>query len=171
MTALRAVVRIGEQPPLGDGVVPQVVAHLYGTGLARFVAFRVTDGPELIRVPGAYAADFEAEPAYPVTDLLLALPETRALSSAGQRLDTLSTKAEANYGQSFEAMVFTTDVEWGSDGYGRLFEGRSQLEAHPFDGVATATLLDGASERQREALATNLDRLDGTTAVYTADGD
>ncbi|WP_324758035.1 hypothetical protein [Haloarcula montana] len=171
MTALRAVVRFGEHQPLGEGVVPLVEAHLYGDGLARFVAFRVTDGPELERVPGAYAADFDADPAYPVTDLLLAFPETRGLSSVGQRLDTLSTKAEANYDQSFEAMVFTTDVEWGSDGYGRLFEGRSQLEAHPFDGVATVTLLPGASERQREGLRANLDRLDGTTAVYTADSD
>lgn len=171
MTALRAVVRLGERPPLGDGMIPVLEAHLYGTGLARFVAFRVTDGPEFTRVSGAYAPDFDADPAYPVTDLLLALQETRALSSVAQRLDTLSTKAEANYGQSFEAMVFTTDVEWGSDGYGRLFEGRSQLEAHPFDGVATVTLLDGASETQRDALAANLDRLDGTTALYTADSD
>ncbi|MFC6973442.1 hypothetical protein ACFQL1_00265 [Halomicroarcula sp. GCM10025709] len=131
MTTLRAVVRLGDRPPLGEGMVPLVEAHLYGGGLARFVAFRVTDGPELERIPGAYAPDFGADPAYPVTDLLLALPETRGLSAVGQRLDTLSTKADANYGQSFDAMVFTTDVEWGSDGYGRLFEGRSQLEAHP----------------------------------------
>jgi hypothetical protein len=171
MTVLSAVVRVGDRPPIGDGVVPQVEAHLYGTGLARFVAFDVAEGPELNRVPGAYAPDFAADPAYPVTDLLLALPATRALSSVGQRLDTLSTKAEANYGQSFEAMVFTTDVEWGSDGYGRLFEARSQLEAHPFEGIVSITLLDAATATQRNALRTNLDRIDGATRVLTtADG-
>lgn len=168
MSTLAAVLRVGETPPIGTGMVPRVEAHLYDGGLPRLVAYRVTEGPELERYPGGYAPDFAAETTYPVTDVLLAIPEARALSSIGQRLDTLSTKAEANYGRDFGAMVFTTDVEWGSDGYGRLFEARSQLEAHPFDGQVTVTLTPGATDEQTAALRENLDRIAGPTRVYVS---
>ncbi|GGN89618.1 hypothetical protein [Haloarcula pellucida] len=171
MSVLAAVLRVGETPPIGAGMAPRVEAHLYDGGLPRLVAYRVREGPELERHPGAYALDFAAEPAYPVTDVLLALPDTRGLSSIGQRLDTLSTKAEANYGRDFGAMVFKTDVEWGSDGYGRLFEARSQLEAHPFDGQVTVTLTPAVTDEQAAALRANLDRLAGLTRVYVSDSD
>jgi len=166
MSALAAVVRIGERPQIGSGAIPAVEAHLYAGTVPRFVAFRVTDGPELERVSGAYAPAFDREPPYPVTDILLAFEVARALSAISQRLNTLSTKAEANYDRSFREMVFATAVEWGSDGYGRLFEARSQLEAHPFEGVVEATVTPAATEDQRAALVANLDRIDGTTRVY-----
>lgn len=166
MSALAAVLRVGERPQIGPGAVPTLEAHLYAGTVPRFVAFRVTDGPELDRVSGAYAPAFDRDPPYPVTDVLLAFEATRALSTISQRLDTLSTKAEANYGRTFEEMVFSTAVEWGSDGYGRLFEARSQLEAHPYEGVVAATVTPAATEDQRAALLSNLDRLDGDTRVY-----
>lgn len=165
MSALTAVVHVGSRPPLGGGVRPSTVAHLYGGNLPRFVAYEVTgdgDGPpRLDPVGGAYAPDFEAEPPSPITDLLLALE--RAGSSIAQRLDTLSAKAEANYGRTFREMVFTSDVKWGSDGYGRLFEARSQLEAHPFEDAVTVGTYPGVDEGVRTALAANLDRIDGPT--------
>ncbi|MBX0294284.1 hypothetical protein [Haloarcula nitratireducens] len=166
MSVLAAVIRAGETPPIGAGMVPRTEAHLYADGLSRLVAFRVTDGPAFERIDGAYAPDLGDRPAYPVTDLLLAVPALRSLSSVGQRLDALSTKAEANYGRDFAAMVFTTAVEWGSDGYGRLFEARSQLEAHPFDGEITVTLTPAATDEQARALRSNLERIDGPTRVY-----
>ncbi|WP_276271952.1 hypothetical protein [Haloarcula litorea] len=171
MSSLAAVLRVGERPTVGLGLRPRVEAHLYTGGVPRLVAFRVTDGPELTRVPGAYAPDFGAEPPSPVTDLLLAVPELREPSAVAQRLDTLSTKAEANYGRDFAGMVFTSDVEWGSDGYGRLFEARSQLEAHEYAGVVTATLTPAAAGEQASAIRTNLDRLDAATRVYTPERD
>lgn len=169
MSTLAAVVRIGEARPIGQGMDPLVEAHLYGGGLARFVAFRVTDDLRLDRVDGAYAPTLGADTPHPITDVVLAVPEARAQSSISQRLDTLSTKAEANYGRSFEEMVFSSDVEWGSDGYGRLFEARSQLEAHPYDGEIALTLTPAATPEQRRALRANLDRLPATTRAYTAD--
>jgi hypothetical protein len=169
MGALAAVVRVGKTRPIGRGMEPLVEAHLYGGGLARFVAFQVADDLSLDRVAGAYAPDLDSDTPHPITDILLALPETRAQSSISQRLDTLSTKAEANYGRTFEEMVFSSDVEWGSDGYGRLFEARSQLEAHPYEGAITLTLTPAATPAQERALRANLDRLPATTRVYTAD--
>ncbi len=172
MSVLAAVLRVGETPPIGAGMRPRFEAHLYGGGLPRFVGYRVDDGPRLVRLSGTYAPAFSESPAFPVTDLLLAVPECRALSAIAQRLDTLSTKAEANYGRDFTAMVFSTDVEWGSDGYGRLFEARSQLEAHLFEGEVSLTLTPGATADQRTALRANLDRIRGSTRVFTeADGD
>ena len=168
MSVLAATIYVGEPPPLGPGFVPRVEAHLYGGGVPRLVAFEVTDGPSLERVSGAYAPDLGAETPHPVTDLLLAVGPLRAYSSVGQRLDTLSTKAAANYGRDFTAMVFTTNVEWGSDGYGRLFEARSQLEAHPYDGSVRLVLFDGASEQTAAGLRANLRRLDADTRVLTA---
>jgi hypothetical protein len=165
VSTLTAVVHVGTPPPLGGGIQPAVVAHLYDGGLPRFVAYEVTtDGegpPRLTPVDGAYAPAFEDDPAYPVTDLLLALH--RSGSAIAQRLDTLSRKAEANYGRTFREMVFASDVAWGSDGYGRLFEARSQLEAHPYEAVVAVGCYPGASEESRRALAENLDRIDGPT--------
>jgi len=165
MSALTAVVHVGSRPPLGGGLQPAAVAHLYGASLPRFVAYEVSadgDGPpRMDPVSGAYAPDFAAEPPHPVTDLLLALG--RSGSSIAQRLDTLSAKAEANYGRTFREMVFSSDVEWGSAGYGRLFEARSQLEAHPYEDAVTVAVYPGADKAVRSALAANLTRLDGPT--------
>jgi hypothetical protein len=180
MSALTAVVQIGTAPPLGGGVEPAVVAHLYEAGIPRFLAYEVTsggdgdgstagggsDGPHLARIPGAYAPPVEAEPAYPLTDLLLGT--YREGSAISQRLDTLSQKAEANYGRTFREMVFASDVEWGSDGYGRLFEARSQLEAHPVDAVVAVGFLPGVSDDTRLAIEGNRERLDGQTPRLTA---
>lgn len=165
MSPLTAVVHVGDPPPLGGGTQPSVVAHLYEGGLPRFVAYEVSTGgagpPRFTPVDGAYAPVFEDDPAYPLTDLLLAL--YRSGSAIAQRLDTLSQKAAANYGRTFGEMVFTSDVEWGSDGYGRLFEARSQLEAHPYEAVVAVGCYPGANEESRRALAENLERIDGPT--------
>ena len=173
MSALTAVVHVGPRPPLGGGLQPAVVAHLYGGALPRFVAYEVAgreDGPPRMNpVSGAYAPDFETDRPYPITDLLCALG--RSGSSIAQRLDTLSAKAEANYGRSFREMVFSSDVEWGSDGYGRLFEARSQLEAHPYEDAVAVGAYPGIGEGVRAALADNLDRIDGPTHWLDEGGD
>lgn len=184
MSGLTAVVQIGTAPPLGGGIEPAVVAHLYEAGIPRFLAYEVTsgagdesggdagttdgnaDGPHLTRIPGAYASPFEDDTAYPLTDLLLGT--YREGSAITQRLDTLSRKAEANYGRTFREMVFASDVEWGSDGYGRLFEARSQLEAHPVEAVVAVGFLPGVSDESRLAIEENRDRLDGPTPRLTA---
>jgi hypothetical protein len=119
-------------------------------------------------VRGAYAPEFEGETrAYPITDLLLATH--REGSAIEQRLDVLSEKARANYGQDFRAMVFASDVEWGSDGYGRLFEARSQLEAHPVESAVTVGFHPGVDEGAAASIRANLARLDGPTAQFEAD--
>ena len=41
MSALTAVVRIGTRPPLGGGIEPAYVAHLYGVEWPRFVLYEV----------------------------------------------------------------------------------------------------------------------------------
>ena len=165
MSSLTATVHVGPAPPLGGGVEPAFVAHLYEGAVPRFVAYDVDSGeagpPRLDPVEGAYAPDVDDEPAYPVTDLLLALD--REASTVAQRLDTLSEKARANAGRRFREMVFASDVAWGSDGYGRLFEARSQLEAHPTEHVVVVSVLASASDAVRDALAANLERLDGPT--------
>ena len=183
MSALTAVVQIGAAPPLGGGVEPAVVAHLYEGGIPRFLAYEVTSeagddgasgdasvgGPDLTRIPGAYAPPIEDDTAYPLTDLLLGTH--REGSAITQRLDTLSRKAEANYGRTFREMVFASDVEWGSAGYGRLFEARSQLEAHPVEAVVAFGFLPGVSDEVRLAIEENRDRLDGETPRLTAGPD
>ena len=164
MSVLTAVIHVGPAPPLGGGVRPGFVAHLYDDGLPRFVAYDVSsdgDGPpRLEAVTGAYAPKLDAETAYPVTDLLLALH--RSGSAITQRLDTLSEKARANYGRTFREMVFSSDVEWGSDGYGRLFEARSQLEAHPFEDVIAVGFDASVTPEARRAIVDNLARIDGS---------
>ena len=183
MSALTAVVQIGTAPPLGGGVEPAVVAHLYEGGIPRFLAYEVTSGdgddgastesgsssPDLRRIPGAYAPPIEDDTAYPLTDLLLGTH--REGSAITQRLDTLSRKAEANYGRTFREMVFASDVEWGSAGYGRLFEARSQLEAHTVEAVVAVGFLPGVSDEVRLAIEENRDRLDGETPRLTAGPD
>lgn len=155
---LTAIVHVGEPAPLGAGVESTVVAHLHQDGLPRFLAYELGSDGELERVPGSYAPDPDGDPAYPITDLLLAL--YREGSAIGGRLDVLSTKAEANYGAGFRRKVFASDVRAGTDGYGRLFEARSQLEAHPYEAVVAAGFLPGADEDLRAAIEANLDRLD-----------
>jgi hypothetical protein len=170
MSALTAVVYIGGQPPIGGGLQPAVVAHLYEGGLPRFVAYEVTERegapPAMDPIDGAYAPEFEAAESYPITDLLLGTH--RDGSEIAQRLDVLSEKARANYGRGFREMVFTSDVEWGSDGYGRLFEARSQLEAHPVETTVVVGFHPGVSEDISAAIVANLDRIDGPTAQFEA---
>ncbi|WP_247009152.1 hypothetical protein [Halorientalis litorea] len=172
MSTLTATIHVGSEPPLGGGLEPAVVAHLYEGAVPRILAYEVATGadgpPTLDAVQGAYAPEIEAAQSYPVTDLLLALH--RDGSSIAQRLDTLSEKARANYGRTFREMVFASDVAWGSDGYGRLFEARSQLEAHPFESVVAVGFHDGASDAVRNAIADNLDRIDGPTRFLSGGG-
>lgn len=174
MSSLTAVVQIGARPPLGGGVQPAVIAHLYEGGVPRFVAYTVdADGsgpPRLEPLEGAYAPPLDTEPSYPITDLLLATH--RAGSSIAQRLDVLSEKARANYGRTFREMVFASDVEWGSDGFGRLFEARSQLEAHPYEAVVAVGTYSGINTDLERAIEDNLDRIDGPTETLgvTTDG-
>lgn len=157
MSRLTAVLTFGREPALGGGVEPVAVAHCYEEPFPRFLGYEVRESGDLDRVSGAYAPDLDAEPSYPVTDLLLALaPE---LSSIADRITTLDTKAEANYGVGFREKAFDSDVGWGSDGYGRHFEARSQLEAHPVVGVVGCGFF-GASEPVRNAIVDNLTRLD-----------
>lgn len=158
MTALVAVVHLGEAPPLGSGLRPAVVAHLYGGAVPRFVVHEVAEDGSMERVPGSYAPDLDADPSYPVTDLLLAT--RREPSAVAQRLDVLDTKARANYGSGFREKTFDSDVAWGSAGYGRHFEARSQLEAHPYGDRIAVGVHGDAPDAVREALAANLDRLD-----------
>ncbi|MFC7236328.1 hypothetical protein [Halosegnis marinus] len=159
MSRLVATLTFGREPALGGGVEPVAFAHCYEAPVPRFLGYLVRESGDLDRVPGAYAPDLDADPAYPVTDLLLALaPE---LSSIAGRIRTLDTKAEANYGVGFREKAFDSDVAWGSDGYGRHFEARSQVESHPIDGAVAYTSL-GAGEAVRAAVADNLVRLDCT---------
>jgi len=161
---LRAVVHVGDPAPLGEGFEPAVVAHLHGDGLARFVAYEVHADGTLERVPGAYAPDPGEEPPHPITDLLVALyPEG---SVAGQRLEVLSTKAEANSGVTLRERVFASDTERETPGYGRHFEARSQLEAHPYEAVVAVGTLPGIDERLRAAIEANLERLDAPTRRF-----
>jgi hypothetical protein len=164
VSSLVAVVHVGHVPPLGGGMRPTVVAHWYEGGVSRLLAYEVDEAGALDRVPGAYAPDLDEDPAYPVTDLLLAL--AREYSSVAQRLDTLDTKAEANYGASFREKVFDSQVAWGSDAYGRHFEARSQLESHLYEGRVVVGVDPDAPPAVEQSLAANLDRIDGPTAAY-----
>ncbi|MFB6118563.1 hypothetical protein [Halosegnis sp.] len=159
MSRLVATLTFGESPALGGGLEPVALAHCYADPVARFLGYTVTESGDLERVPGAYAPDPDADRPYPVTDLLLAL--ARDLSQVGDRLDTLDTKAAANYGVDFREKAFDSAVGWESDGYGRHFEARSQLEAHPIDG-AVATAVYAPAEPVTDAIAANLARLDVT---------
>lgn len=158
MPSLVAVVHVGEAPPLGGGLRPAVVAHLYVDAIPRFVVHEVTEDGSMERVPGGYAPDLDADPSYPVTDLLLAT--RREPSAVAQRLDVLDTKARANYGSGFREKTFDSDVAWGSDGYGRHFEARSQIEAHRYEDRIAVGVHPDAPADVRESLAANLDRLD-----------
>ena len=158
VTALVAVVHVGEAPPFGGGLRPAVVAHLYGGAIPQFVAHEVSEDGSMERVTGSYAPDLDADPSYPVTDLLLAL--RRGPSDVGQRLDVLDTKARANYGVGFREKAFEGDVVWGSAGYGRHFEARSQLEAHRYVDRIAVGLYTDTPPAIRDALAANLERLD-----------
>ena len=158
MPSLVAVVHVGAAPPLGGGLRPAVVAHLYVDAIPRFVVHEVAEDGSMERAPGGYAPDLDADPSYPVTDLLLAT--RREPSAVAQRLDVLDTKARVNYGAGFREKTFDSDVAWGSDGYGRHFEARSQLEAHRYEDRITAGVHPDAPADVRRALAANLDRLD-----------
>lgn len=164
MSALVAIVHVGSVPPLGGGMRPSVVAHWYEGGVSRLLAYEVGEDGSLARVAGAYAPDLDEDPSYPVTDLLLAL--AREHSTVAQRLDTLDTKAEANYGTGFREKVFDSRVAWGSDGYGRHFEARSQLESHPYEGRIAVGVDPAAPAAVERALAANLERLDAPTVAY-----
>jgi hypothetical protein len=161
VSALSAIVQIGEPLPLGGGLQPRVIAHWYEGGLSRILAYELGEDGTMSRVPGAYAPALEAEVAYPVTDILLAI--ARDNSAVAQRLDTLDTKAIANHGASFREKVFESQVAWGSDGYGRHFEARSQLESHPYDGQILAGVTPTASAAVSRCLRENLERIDGET--------
>jgi len=171
MSSLTAVIHVGSDPPLGGGMQPAVLFHLYEGGIPRFVAYEVeadeAGPPRLSPFDGAYAPPIESDPSYPVTDLLLAT--YREGSAIAQRLDVLSEKARANYGRSFREMVFASDVEWGSDGFGRLFEARSQLESHPYEAVVAVGFHAGIDADMQTAIETNLERIDGSTRTLAAD--
>lgn len=158
---LRAVVYVGDTAPIGEGFEPAYIAHLHGDGVPRFVAYEVKGTGDLERVPGAYAPDPTEEPPHPITDLLVALyPEG---SEAGQRLDVLSTKAEANAGITLQERVFSSDTERDTPGYGRHFEARSQLESHPYEAAIAVGFLPGIDDGLRSAIEWNLERLDAAT--------
>lgn len=159
--ALTAVIHLGERPALGGGLDPSHVVHLHEDGVPRLLAYALDGDGTLERVPGAYAPALDADPSYPVTDLLLAL--RRDGSAAAQRLDVLDTKARANYGTGFREKVFDSDVDWGSAGYGRHFEARSQLESHSYEGVVAVGFHPDMGETARLAIADNLARLDAET--------
>ncbi|MEF8791778.1 MAG: hypothetical protein V5A61_16745 [Haloarculaceae archaeon] len=161
MTALVAAVHVGESPPLGGGLRPAVVAHLYGGAVPWFVVHEVGEDGSMERLPGGYAPDFDADPADPVTDLLLAT--RRGPSAVAQRPDVLDTKSRANYGPGFREKTFESDVAWGSAGYGRHYEARFQLEAHPYGDRIPVGVHGGTPRDLRAALAGNLDRLDAPT--------
>ena len=168
MPSLVAVVHVGAAPPLGGGLRPAVVAHLYADTTPRFVVHEVTDDGSMERVPSTYAPDLDADRSYPVTDLLLAT--RREPSAIAQRLDVLDTKARANYGSGFREKTFDNDVAWGSDGFGRHYEARSQLEAHRYEDRIAVGVHPDASTEVREALAANLDRLDAPVDRFEAPG-
>jgi hypothetical protein len=164
--SLTAVIHLGERPALGGGLDTTHVVHCHEDGVPRLLAYAMEPDGDLARVTGAYAPDLDADPSYPVTDLLLAL--RRDGSAAAQRLDVLDTKARANYGTGFREKVFDSDVDWGSDGYGRHFEARSQLESHPYDGAVVVGFHPGVSDAARLAIADNLTRLDAETGTFHA---
>jgi len=168
MSALTGVLQVGTEPPIGGGLRPELTVHCYEGPLARLVVHEVDDDGSLHRLEGAYAPDLDADPAYPVTDVLLAARVEG--SAAAQRLRTLDRKAEANYGAGFRAKVLGNDVARGTPGYGRLFEARSQLEAHPYDGTVAAAFYPGAGDRLREAVTANLERLDARTRLLAGAG-
>jgi hypothetical protein len=143
---------------------PSVVAHWYDSSVSRLLAYDVSGDGTLERIPGTYAPNLDEDPSYPVTDLLLAT--AREYSTVAQRLDTLDTKAEANYGIGFCEKVFDSQVACGSDGYGRHFEARSQLESHPYEGRIAVGVVPGAQSSIEQSLATNLERLDAPTVAY-----
>lgn len=93
-----------------------------------------------------------------MTDLLLAT--RRGPSAVAQRLDVLDTKARANYGSGFREKTFDSDVAWGSAGYGRHYEARSQLEAHRYEDRIAVGVHTDALPAVRDALAVNVERLD-----------
>jgi hypothetical protein len=171
MSALTAVVRIGTRPPLGGGIEPAYVAHLYGVEWPRFVLYEVRStndaaGPVLDRLSGTYAPAFEGERSYPLTDLVLASAFER--SAIGDRIAVLDTKARASYRVSFREKVLDGDVSRGSPGYGRFFEARSLLEAHPYDGAITVGLQPGLAPVVETGLRENAARLDTTVDVLEA---
>lgn len=168
MSALTGVIHVGAEPPIGGGIRPELAVHCYEGPLARLVVHRVDDDGSLRRLDGAYVPDLDAEPSYPVTDLLLAA--RREGSAAAQRLDTLDRKAEANYGVGFREKVLGNEVARGTPGYGRLFEARSQLEAHPYEGTVAVAFYPGAGDRLREAVTANLERLDARTRLLVGAG-
>ncbi len=168
MSALTGVLQVGSDPPIGGGIRPELTVHCYEGPLARLVVHEVDDDGSLHRIEGAYVPDLAADPSYPVTDVLLAARMEG--SAAAQRLRTLDRKAEANYDTGFRAKVLGSDVARGSPGYGRLFEARSQLEAHPYEGTVTAAFYPGASEELRGAVRANLDRLDARTRLLAEAG-
>lgn len=176
MSALTAVVRLGSRPPLGGGIEPSHVAHLYGSAWPRFVLYEVRPadgstagaggtGPGLVR-DGTYASAFDADTPSPLTDLLLATaPERSAVSGL---LATLDTKARANYDTSFREKIVEGDVSRGSPGYGRLFEARSQLEAHPYDGLVVVSFLAGVAPTVENAIRANAARLDADVEILAS---
>jgi hypothetical protein len=185
MSALTAVVQVGTSPPLGGGIEPEYVAHLYGGEWPRFVLYAIRPaaeatgtigdateatgsaaGPVLDRLPGTYAPAFEAERSYPLTDLVLASAPER--SAVGGRLAVLDTKARANYGVSFRGKVLDSDVARGSPAYGRLFEARSLLEAHPYEGAIVLALQPGLAPVVEAGLRENAARLDSAIDVLDA---
>jgi hypothetical protein len=191
MSALTAVIHIGSRPPLGSGITPSHVAHCYGTEWPQFVLYEVgpangdgngTDsdgdedsrtesgsedggaaGPDLRWLPGAYAPAFEAERSYPLTDLLLAAAPRK--SAVGDLLGALDTKARANYGVGFREKVLEADVSRGSPAYGRLFEARSQLEAHPYNGAIVVGTHAGVAPAVSDGLRANAARIDADIEV------
>jgi hypothetical protein len=164
MSSLVAIIHVGGVPPIGGGMRPSVVAHWYANGVSRLLAYDVSNSGMLERISGTYAPDLDEDPSYPITDLLLAT--ARGHSSIAQRLDTLDTKAEANYGVGFREKVFDSQVAWGSDGYGRHFEARSQLESHSYDGRIAVGIVPGTQTAIEQSLAANLERLDASTVTY-----
>ncbi|PSQ19999.1 hypothetical protein BRD04_09375 [Halobacteriales archaeon QS_9_67_17] len=157
MSRLVATLTFGREPAVGGGIEPTALAHCYADSIPRFLGYVVDESGVFERVPGVYAPDTDADPPYPVTDLLLALAPQ--LSSIAERIETLDTKARANYGVGFREKAFDSDVAWGSDGFGRHFEARSQLEAHPLDG-AVALAVYAPGRPVVDAVADNLARLD-----------
>ena len=89
-------------------------------------------------------------------------------SAIGDRIAVLDTKARANYGVSFREKVLDGDVSRGSPGYGRFFEARSLLEAHPYDGAITVGLQPGLAPVVETGLRENAARLDTTVDVLEA---
>lgn len=63
--------------------------------------------------------------------------------------------------------MFVSDVGPGSDGYGRHFEARSQLEARRYEAVVAVGLLPGIDADMRAALEANLDRLDAPVRRFS----